>query len=138
TGPHAQHQKGRRGSEANGIAEAVQLHAEGAGGFGEAGHVTIQGVEYHRADDEPAAQRKVIVSLVDGLGLANFTGHRDGREAADGIPQGEQGGNNSNSFHGTHTSLMVPGVDGGNPQEHYEDSRNGSKSKKDTRIRWIT
>src|SRR5262249_17905060 len=68
-------------------------------------------IEHHGQDDEPAAEREVVV--VGGRGrvkAADTAGVGDGGEAADGVAQGQQRRQDGNTFHGRHSSVLAGGA----------------------------
>ena len=97
---HLQDQKRRRDAEADGIAEAVQLPAELAGRLRKTGDGTIENIEDHRQDDEPAGHHEGIIDRTRFFARHDLAGHRDGDEPADAVAQSQQRRHHRDPFHG--------------------------------------
>ena len=86
--------------EADGVAQAIELHAEVARRFRDTRHVAIERVKDHGADDEPTAQGKIEFRIGGGLVVADLAGRGDGGKATHGVSQGQQRWNDGDLLHG--------------------------------------
>ena len=103
-----QQQERRRGAEADGVAQAVELRAELAGGARQAGHVAVQRVEDHGGDDQPAGQCQEELVGVSLVGLADFTEVGNSGKTADRVSQGEQRRQDGDFLHGRGSPRCQP------------------------------
>ena len=93
--PHPEKQERRRHTKADGVAQAVQLAAEIAGGLRQPRRVAVQGVEDHGGEDQQGT-----VAEVDLVGLgADVAGDGNGREAADCVAEGQESRQNGYLSH---------------------------------------
>ncbi len=86
-GTHAQKQKGGRYPKADGVAQTIQLRAKFARTSRQTGHIAVERIEQHGGNDQPAGQREIRLAPFRAV---DFAGAGDGREAADGVAQGQQ------------------------------------------------
>ena len=98
----AQQEEGRGGAEADGVAQAVELAAELAGGPRQPGGVAVEYVEEHGDEDQGRAEHEVVVDVVCAHRAveADLAGVGDGGEAAHAVAEGQQRRQDGNPFHG--------------------------------------
>src|SRR5688572_25152019 len=91
--PQSEKQKGGGGAETDGIAEAVELAAELAGGSREPGRVAVEHVENHSQQDQSRAEQKVVGNDLLGLRPVEVDLARvgDGGKPTDSVAQSQQG-----------------------------------------------
>ena len=92
---HPHENKRRRQAETDGVAQTVELGAEFTHRLRQPGDVTVQRVEQHGRNDEPAADGKIVFAF--GSDLA---GVGDGGETADGVAERQKSGDDGDLFHG--------------------------------------
>src|SRR5262249_18714955 len=87
--------------ETDGVAQTVELPAKIGGRARDPGHVAVENVEEHGRQDEPAAVKEIPkVFLADGIGRRDLAREGNGREAADGVAQGQQRWQDGDLLHG--------------------------------------